>query len=160
MEDEIDIGQILMVLWKRRIFVGVVFFIFLIAGISISVFKRKMYRAVSTIMITPSKIEFIKTPLDPSFSLPEKSVISLATHEKLLMSDVIMSKIKDKLGESKLKGAKLNIEISKGTSLIDLCALSDVPQNAQDICNAWTETYLELSRDIVSVETRSSKDFL
>ncbi|MFH1957635.1 MAG: Wzz/FepE/Etk N-terminal domain-containing protein [bacterium] len=163
MEEEIDLEQILMVLWKRRIFIGAVFAIFFIAGISISAFKRKMYRAVSTIMITPSKIEFIKTPLDPSLSLPgkmEKSVISLATHEKLLMSDAIMSKVKDKLDESKLEGAEFNIEISKGTSLIDLYVLSGIPQNAQDICNVWTETYLELSRGIVSVETRSSKDFL
>jgi len=162
MEDEIDLGQILMVLWKRRILIVGAFAIFFIAGISASFFKRKMYKAVSTIMITPSKIEFIKTPLNPSLSLPEKekSVISLATHEKLLKSGSIMDSVKNKLGEDKLEGAEFNIEMSKGTSLIDLCVLSDIPQNAQEICNAWTEEYLKLSRNIVSVETRSSKDFL
>jgi len=168
-EEEIDLREIFLILWQKRKFIVGFTVILTLFSIIYALTLKKVYEAKSVIMITPSKVEFIKSPLDAasSFISDEKGglkpIIPLNTHLQLLVSNAVLEEVSKEINKKyspeELSG-KLKPEVVKKTSLIELNVRDTDPVLAKDIADTWAKVYIEKSRKFISEETASSTNFM
>jgi len=179
MEEEIDLKELFLVIWKRKGIIIGLFLIFIVLGVIYSLTRPKIYEAKATIMITPSKIEFIKNPMETSLSItPSKdgkmrTSISISDHLVLLKSGSVVERIYEKLKKAGIlekvfeKEPQINNilemlepEQIKGSSMIELKAKSSSATFCALLANVWGEVYLDTVRNLVSGEATASRSFL
>ncbi|MCD6312056.1 MAG: hypothetical protein J7M11_06325 [Elusimicrobia bacterium] len=170
MDDEIDLGQIFMVLWDKRKLIAFITAGAVIAGIIFAFISPKVYESSSMIMITPSKTEFIKNPLNASLSLDLSGKnknfgsISIADHLSLLTSGDVSEGIADEINLPELKkenvAGMLFSERIKGSSIIRLTAKGEDPGLCARVANVWAKVYLNKVIGMISGETEASQSFL
>ncbi len=170
MDDEIDLGQIFMVLWGRRKLIAFFTAGAFMAGLIFSLPVPKVYESHSMIMITPSKMEFIKNPLNASLSLDlsgkdkRAGSISLIDHLALLTSGDVVESIAGEINLEEIK--KINVagmlfpERIKGSSMITLIVKGGDPVLCARVANIWAKVYLNKVIGMISGETEASQSFL
>jgi len=170
MDDEIDFGRILMVLWDRRNLIGFFTGAVFIAGVILALTAPKVYESHSMIMITPSKMEFIKNPLAASLSLDlrEKDnrfgTISIADHLALMSSGDVAEGIADEINSEGInKGTVAGMlfpERIKDSSMIKLTVKGEDPVLCSRVADTWAKIYLNKVIGMISGETEASRSFL
>jgi len=172
MDDEIDLGQIFMVLWVRRKLIAFVAAVVFAVGIIFAFIAPKVYESYSMIMITPSRMEFIKNPLNASLSVDLKAknknigAISIIDHLTLLTSGDVAEGIAEKLSTAEKKIERgyvegmLHPERVKNSSMIKLAVKCGDPALCARVADAWAEVYLNRVIGMLSGVTNESQSFL
>ncbi|MEA2081281.1 MAG: Wzz/FepE/Etk N-terminal domain-containing protein [Elusimicrobiota bacterium] len=172
MDDEIDLGQIFLVLWKRKELIAFFTGALLIVGMAAAFLQPGVYESSSMIMIIPSRTEFIKNPLNASLSLDlggknkMKGSISIIDHLSLLTSGDVAENIAAELStpEDKIKNGvvaeMLHPERVKGSSMIKLAVKGRDPALCARVADVWAKVYLNKVIAMVSSETAASQSFL
>lgn len=177
-EDEIDLREYIQVIVKRRKLIIGIFLITVVATAIISLLLPEVYKASSSIMIMPSKIQSALSPthisLDPEKSemgeyAAQRPAISIPTHKVLLKSNAVLERVMNKLTlAGKLDedlaleelSNKLEVENTEETNILQLAAKDKAPGLAKDIVNIWADEYAQYSLDIITGEVKGSGDFV
>jgi len=173
-EDEIDLREYIKVIIKRKKFILSFFSIAIILAAIIVSVTPKTYKATATIMITPSAIQSVFSPIKElgGGNAGDKASpwdISIATHVNLLKSNLVLERTIEKLNLKDRSGRemaiedlarKLSIKKAIGESVIELEATDVDPQEASNIVNAWAEQYVEYSQELVMGEINGIGDFV
>ena len=170
MDDEIDLGKIFVVLWEKRYIVAFCTAAFFAAGLLFALTRPKMYESSSMLMITPSKTEFIRNPLDASLSLdlsvkaPRAGSISIFDHLALMATGDVAEAIADEINlKDVTPSAVLGMlapERIKDTSMIKLAVRGRDPELCARVADAWAKVYLAKVIGMISGETKESQSFL
>ncbi|MBU2528747.1 MAG: Wzz/FepE/Etk N-terminal domain-containing protein [Candidatus Omnitrophota bacterium] len=170
MEDEIDLGRMFMTLWEKRSIIAFCTAAFFIAGLVFALILPKIYESSSMLMIIPSKMEFIKNPLDTSLSLDlsgkskSSSYISVADHLALMTAGDIAESIVAAINAQGLTASgvagMLYPERIKDTSMIKLAVKGRVPELCARVADAWSKVYMSKAIAMISGETEASQSFL
>jgi len=174
MEEEIDLKELFLVIWKRKHLIVITFILFAFLGLICSLTRPKIYEAKATIMITPSKVEFIKNPMEAPLSFtPSNSKndsmhtsISISDHLVLLKSGIVAERIYERLKKEGVlekvfeKEPQINDilgmlepEQIKGSSMIELNVKSSSPTFCALLANVWGEVYINIVRELQSVSS-------
>ncbi|HLD29038.1 MAG TPA: Wzz/FepE/Etk N-terminal domain-containing protein [bacterium] len=168
MEEEIDLRELFLVLWRKKYFVGIITFGVTVISIIYAFSLPRIYETFATIMIIPSKLEFIRAPLDTTIdnnrSGAYKSLLTLDTHKNLLVSTTVLLKLLQNIGDAELTmddiRSMLKVEEVKGTSLLTLKVRTDDKEKCKKIADFWVKIYLEESEKLVSEEGSTTMEFL
>jgi len=181
MEEEIDLKELFLVIWKRKHLIVITFILFAFLGLICSLTRPKIYEAKATIMITPSKVEFIKNPMEAPLSFtPSNSKndsmhtsISISDHLVLLKSGIVAERIYERLKKEGVLekvfekepqidaiSGMLEPKQIKGSSMIELNVKSSSPTFCALLANVWGEVYINIVRELVSGEATVSRSFL
>ena len=170
MDDEIDLGKIFVVLWEKRYIVAFCTAAFFAAGLLFALIRPKIYESSSMLMITPSKMEFIRNPLDASLSLdlsvkaPRAGSISVSDHLTLMATGDVAEAIADEINLQDITPSAvlgmLAPERIKDTSMIKLAVRGRDPELCARVADAWAKVYLAKVIGMISGETKESQSFL
>ena len=170
MDDEIDLGKIFVVLWEKRYIVAFCTAAFFAAGLLFALIRPKIYESSSMLMITPSKMEFIRNPLDASLSLdlsakaPRVGSISVSDHLTLMATGDVAEAIADEINLQDITPSAvlgmLAPERIKDTSMIKLAVRGRDPELCARVADAWAKVYLAKVIGMISGETKESQSFL
>lgn len=170
-EQEIDLRDYIEVIIKRRKIILIIFLVSVIVTGIYSVLIPNVYKATASLMITPSKTEslFLSTQTLARESLIQKPVISLGTHKSLLISNIVLERIGNKLNLTDKSGNKLlpedlsdklNIKETKETNIIQLEVQDTDPKSAKEIANTWAREYIIYNMELISGEVKGTGDFI
>lgn len=178
-EDEINLRDYIKVLIKRKKIILVIFFICVITAAIMSLRIPRVYQAVASVMIMPSRVQTALSPTQISLDakketrtgeyFSQRPSISLSTHKALLKSNVVLEEVIDKLkltdksGKALAAGSlsgKLNIEETKETNILQLEAEDNKPKIAKELANTWAQEYIKYSQRLISGEIKGSGDFI
>ncbi|PKN00604.1 MAG: hypothetical protein CVU78_00070 [Elusimicrobia bacterium HGW-Elusimicrobia-2] len=170
MDDEIDLGRMFMTLWEKRSIIAFCTAAFFIAGLVFALIQPKIYESSSMLMIIPSKMEFLKNPLDTSLSLDlsgkskSASYISMADHLALMKAGDIAESIRAEINTEGVTAAgvlgMLYPERIKDTSMIKLAVKGRDPELCARVADAWSRAYMDKVIAMISGETEASQSFL
>ncbi len=157
MEEEIDLRELFMVFWKRRLFIAAFVSAVTVLSVIVTFMLPKRYEASSLLTINPYYLTYIQSPLKAAAlgsgigeSAPGPESTSMKTHIAILNSSRVRESLMDILNQRDidLKGHNISYEVESldETSLLKLKVISDDPAAAKEAVNAWGEAYVEIAK--------------
>jgi uncharacterized protein involved in exopolysaccharide biosynthesis len=180
-EYEVDLRNYINAALKRKKLVICTFLICVVTIAIAIVIMPKTYQSTALIMITPSRVESALSPSTVSLSLEQwnagkytdsRPAISLVTHRKLLISNLVLERVISKLHLTNNKGEvlpyedllkKLNViekRETKESNIIELKARDKNPYIAKDIANTWAQVYVEYNQELILGEVKGTGEFI
>lgn len=177
-EDEINLREYIQVIVKRSKLIIGIFLVAVVAAAIYNLFLPKVYQASASIMIMPSRIQSALSPTSISLVTEKDSkgeytgqrpAISIATHEVLLKSSIVLERVITKLKtkdnnqeDFTIEGlsGSLKVENLEETNILKLTATGIKPVLAIDIVNIWADEYARYSAEIIRGEVGDSGDFV
>lgn len=175
-EDEDNLRDYINVVLKRKKIIISILLIPTITTAVVLLLMPKIYQAITQIMITPSSLERTLDPTQLSLDISRtkegeytsgRPTMSIETHKSLLLSNLILAKISEKVKSPKdekvtLESLRkcLDIEEVKKTSIIELKVKNKEPNMAKEIANIWANEYFEYNRQLLSGEIKGSGEFI
>ncbi len=175
-EDELDLKEVFKAFQRQR--KG--FFAIILAGLLITAFlvltSPRNYSTNSMLLVTPLKVQMavsgniMQGEMSSKSRLVLPSAISLETHQQLLLSEEIMSKLYYNLSEKGLIDKDkillknffkmLDVEQVKDTDILILKVNAPTHDLAIAIANEWASLYLKYNQELLSGEFKGAKNFI
>jgi len=179
-EDEIDLRKYFEVISRRKKLILSVFFISGIAAAIVSLCLPKIYKATSSIMVMPSKIQSVLSPTRISLDLgkgktkegeyiEQRPTISIPTHKALLRSSSVLERLMAKLKSGGILeeelvleelAEQLGVENTENTNVLHLAVEDKKPGRAKEIATIWANEYVQYSSELIRGEVKGSGDFV
>ena len=182
-EDEIDLGELINVIAKRKKMIMAICGISVAVAVVISLLLPRVYQARVSVMIMPSRMQVMLSPTQVFLDVPQGAsaqaqsdaqqkyapTISIATHKELLRSTEVLDAVINELSLADRSGnrltvdsllKKLGIEDVEGTNILLLTARDTEPGTARDIVNAWARIYTGYSQALIADEVGGRGTFI
>lgn len=157
-EEEVELGDYLGVLWRRRYLVVLVTLACALAAFAVSKVMPEVYQATATLVLLP-----------PRFSTELRAApLSVEAYQSMAKSDYIVDKVRRELARKNIIrpgeeiGTVLTARARAGSNqpLIDLVVEADSPQKAEAIANTWAEVFVAESSTLIGRVKKGSLELI
>jgi succinoglycan biosynthesis transport protein ExoP len=148
MEDEIDLRQYIRVLIRHWVLIVSITVAAVIVAVLVSFTSAAVYEAKATVIITATRTEIVFEPKYRTYSLEEdielrESLVALVKSSKVasLTLDLLGDELSPE-GQS-IPSILGKVAVNISGDLIEISVKSTDPEEAADIANAWSESYVD-----------------